>query len=168
MPKLCDFGFSSSFFRHPTSCLSSSEWMEKGTALYMAPELLYQPVTQSRYKIGLQTDIWSLGSTLLELFTGQRPYSDEVHLSHIIMKVVQDGKSPMGDGKVTFHVSPSIDAEVRRLCQACWMRDPSKRPTAYVLAPHLALLASKNKSFCVGNTSEVIIYSLHFLHFPNR
>lgn len=60
--KLCDFGWS--------SYIEDKEWLNQmaGTYVYMAPEALNSQMQ------GFETDIWSLGILLFELYHGYEPF----------------------------------------------------------------------------------------------
>jgi mitogen-activated protein kinase kinase kinase 1 len=64
--KLADFGLAKvSKFNDIKSC--------KGTPFWMAPEVINRKDSDG---YGSPADIWSLGCTVLEMCTGQIPYSD--------------------------------------------------------------------------------------------
>lgn len=64
--KLCDFGLAKSEDVTGTALQTTEGELAKGTSLYLAPELLLNNCNAS-----LESDIWSLGCVLLELFSGK-------------------------------------------------------------------------------------------------
>lgn len=81
------------------------------TTAYMAPEQFGVNATFSP-----PSDIWALGATLYELFTGQQPFGT-------IGGNGQNDDTPLPP-------LPDQDPEIRDLVYACLQADPKKRPTA--------------------------------------
>ena len=118
VPKLCDFGLSrqktsGNFTRYVTQ-------HPAGTLAYMAPEVLIDGQTPQ-----LPSDVWSLGITSIEWFTGRRPW-----------------KFPAGEGNLPQflhdkHTSKSkpdglleIPDQVRIVLETSFSYNPFERPKA--------------------------------------
>jgi serine/threonine-protein kinase len=80
--KIADFGLSKA-----DSLFSISRGKLRGTKKYMAPEQL------TRKKVDLRTDIYSLGVTCYELFTGESPYTGKTS-EEIIREIVNRRVKP--------------------------------------------------------------------------
>mmetsp|Transcript_11462 Transcript_11462/g.26665 ORF Transcript_11462/g.26665 Transcript_11462/m.26665 type:complete len:127 (+) Transcript_11462:367-747(+) len=102
-------------WRGPTSTLQ--------TTRYVAPEV----VAMEPY--GLSVDIWSLGSILFELITGERPYG-ELNAIAAMFHVVQNGGAEVPD---------SVARGPAGLIGECWQRDAERRPTAAELLERASL-----------------------------
>ncbi|XP_013639787.1 PREDICTED: mitogen-activated protein kinase kinase kinase NPK1-like [Brassica oleracea var. oleracea] len=66
-PKLADFGLA---LRKTSDEYGDGCGFARGTLLYMAPELLCSG------NLDYCADIWSYGCTILEMFTGKKPWSE--------------------------------------------------------------------------------------------
>jgi serine/threonine protein kinase len=91
-----------------------------GTPYWMAPEI----IEMSGFTTA--SDIWSLGCTVLELFTGEPPYFD-LRWVNALYRIVQDTEPPIPAG-----MPPLLDAFLR----CCFVRDPTARATAAQLGNH--------------------------------
>ena len=87
-----------------------------GTPAYMAPEQL------AGEEASRQSDLWSLGLVLFELFTG-RPAFEAKTLDQLKQLHHDSKPSPS-------HVLPDIDPAVDRVIGRCLTRDPARRPTS--------------------------------------
>lgn len=115
--KICDFGVSRS---DNVQTINPGQQHMVGTPWYIAPEMVeYRPYTTS-------VDIWSLGCTVLELATGRRPYH-ELSAMQVLFRMVEDRCPPIPQ-----HISP----EARDFLKACWVWDPTSRPSANHLLQH--------------------------------
>jgi len=83
------------------------------TLQWMAPEIFYVHSTYTE-----QSDIYSYGVVLWEIFTGMRPYAG-LSESEVVQRITQ-GKTE----KIPANI-PSIYAEIIRLC---WSPNPKERP----------------------------------------
>lgn len=113
-PKLLDFGVARMLAR--TSAKASSRI---GTIEYMAPETL-------QGASGSNADLWSLGVTLYELLTGDRPFTGEV--GEVIQKIML-GKY---DEKPLFE--HNVDPRIIRVIRKMLCKEPDGR---YQLASEL-------------------------------
>ncbi|XP_019089940.1 PREDICTED: mitogen-activated protein kinase kinase kinase 9 [Camelina sativa] len=114
--KLADFGLAKvSKLNDSKSC--------KGTPFWMAPEVI-NPKGNDGYRS--PADIWSLGCTVLEMCTGQIPYSDlkpvQAHI-RIVMGTVPD-------------IPDTLSLDARDFIVTCLKVNPEERPTAAELLNH--------------------------------
>ncbi|KAL5128572.1 Mitogen-activated protein kinase kinase kinase 1 [Glycine soja] len=113
--KLADFGLAKATkFNDVKSC--------KGTAFWMAPEV----VKGKNTGYGLPADIWSLGCTVLEMLTGQIPYS-HLECMQALFRIGR-GEPP--------HVPDSLSRDARDFILQCLKVDPDERPSAAQLLNH--------------------------------
>lgn len=92
-----------------------------GTAAYAAPE------QQRGESVGPQADLWSFGVMLLELFLGERLWTNSRFV-------------PMGLEDYFAHSRVGVPREVERLVRCCCNVDASKRPSSFVEAERLLTL----------------------------
>ncbi|KAF8054146.1 hypothetical protein N665_1343s0002 [Sinapis alba] len=118
--KLADFGMA----KHLTG--QRADLSLKGSPYWMAPELM-QAVMQrdSNPDLAFAVDIWSLGCTIIEMFTGKPPWS-EFEGAAAMFKVMRD--SPP--------VPESMSPEGKDFLRLCFQRNPAERPTASMLLEH--------------------------------
>ncbi|KAN0006898.1 hypothetical protein ACTFIU_005091 [Dictyostelium citrinum] len=107
--KLADFGLatsSSRSFYGPTV---------EGSFLYMSPEVFTQK------KFSRAADVWSYGACLIEILTNKRPYQEYDQLGYLeLARVREEGLPPM--------IPPEIEGDLRKIIEACFHRDHTKRP----------------------------------------
>uniref|UniRef100_A0A7S1Q3W6 mitogen-activated protein kinase kinase n=1 Tax=Neobodo designis TaxID=312471 RepID=A0A7S1Q3W6_NEODS len=105
-----------------------------GTQLFMAPERLEEG------EYGFESDVWSLGLTLISCATGKLPWVDENEDGAVdpnsdnqsmLFRMIQR----MHSGKVP-EFPPSFPPEAHDFAARCLDRDPKKRATAAQLAEH--------------------------------
>lgn len=115
MVKLADFGLAKATkLNDVRSC--------KGTAFWMAPEV----VKAKNHGYGLPADIWSLGCTVLEMLTGQVPYSPLEWMQALFR--IGRGEPPL--------LPDSLSRDARDFILQCIQVNPDKRPTAAQLLDH--------------------------------
>ncbi|CAN1190921.1 Mitogen-activated protein kinase kinase kinase 5 [Linum perenne] len=118
--KLADFGMS----KHLTG--QAAELSLKGSPYWMAPELL-QAVMQkdNNSDLALAVDIWSLGCTIIEMFTGKPPWS-EYEGAAAMFRVMRD----------TPPVPETLSPDGKDFLLWCFKRNPAERPSASLLLEH--------------------------------
>lgn len=114
--KLADFGASCQFDFEGTQETTTI----RGTPYFMAPEVLMN------CKYGRKGDIWAVGCTVVQMLTGEVPWK-EFNLKtlvqlHMLLQSWNNGPPPLGS------ITPSPIC--KEFLVACFMKDPSKRPTA--------------------------------------
>jgi len=87
----------------------------KGTVAFLAPELVNAEKVYSE-----KVDIYSLGVTFLEIWTGQDPWRGKSVFN--IYQAVETGQRPF--------MPEDIPEMLRDIIVSCWDQDPSKRPSA--------------------------------------
>ena len=85
-----------------------------GTLAYMSPE------QAEAKRIDPRSDIFSFGSLLYEMITGQRPFYGETKVS-TLTAIIRDEPKPMRD------LSASTPAEMERIVSRCMRKDPERR-----------------------------------------
>ena len=97
-----------------------------GRSRWMAPEVLEpsddfltQDMGETVYTP--KTDIYAFGMTILEVITGDLPYSHQRHDTVVILEVIR-GIRP--------NRPPAVSDEVWDIMTACWETKPHKRPLA--------------------------------------
>ncbi|CAE6497077.1 unnamed protein product [Rhizoctonia solani] len=90
---------------------------------WVAPEIF--EVDEPR--ITKQTDIYALGMTMLEIFTGEVPFSDR-RTDMAVMSAVLRGTPPTRPTNLPENGERS--SKMWQLMLSCWDRDPVARPTA--------------------------------------
>ncbi|KAF7728212.1 hypothetical protein EC973_006493 [Apophysomyces ossiformis] len=92
----------------------------RGSIYWMAPEVVKNEPYSAK------VDIWSLGCTVIEMFTGQRPWLTYTQIAAIY--------------NLGRHNSPDIPNGISDIAKdflrLCFVIDPSQRPTATVLLSH--------------------------------
>ncbi|KAE8662858.1 Mitogen-activated protein kinase kinase kinase YODA [Hibiscus syriacus] len=119
--KLADFGMS----KHLSG--QRANLSLKGSPYWMAPELL-QAVMQNNNcssELALAVDIWSLGCTIIEMYTGKAPWS-EYEGAAAMFKVMRD----------TPPTPKTLSPEGKDFLRCCFQRNPAERPSASMLLEH--------------------------------
>ncbi|KAK9129616.1 hypothetical protein Sjap_010103 [Stephania japonica] len=124
--KLADFGMA----KHLGAC--SSDLSMKGTPHWMAPEVMQSVMQKDASRdLALAVDIWSLGCTIIEMFTGKPPWS-EFEGAAAMFKVMKE--SPP--------IPESLSPAGKEFLQCCFRRNPAERPSASMLLEHRFLRSS--------------------------
>ncbi|XP_019444705.1 PREDICTED: mitogen-activated protein kinase kinase kinase YODA-like isoform X1 [Lupinus angustifolius] len=137
--KLADFGMAKHLTGH------SADLSLKGSPYWMAPELM-QAVMQkdNSSDLAFAVDIWSLGCTIIEMFTGKPPWS-EYEGAAAMFKVMKD----------TPPIPETLSPEGKDFLRLCFKRNPAERPTASMLLDH---------RFLKNNLQQQDISSERLLH----
>nr|KYP66661.1 Mitogen-activated protein kinase kinase kinase ANP1 [Cajanus cajan] len=118
--KLADFGMA----KHLTGHVADLSL--KGSPYWMAPELMQAVVQKDNSSdLAFAVDIWSLGCTIIEMFTGKPPWS-EYEGAAAMFKVMMD----------TPPIPETLSADGKDFLRLCFMRNPAERPTALMLLDH--------------------------------
>ncbi|OMO74876.1 hypothetical protein COLO4_26442 [Corchorus olitorius] len=118
--KLADFGMA----KHLSGL--SYELSLKGSPYWMAPEVI-QAVMQkdTNPNLALAVDIWSLGCTIIEMFTGKPPWSEHTG-PQAMFKVLN--RTP--------EIPEALSPEGKDFLHCCFRRNPAERPSAAMLLEH--------------------------------
>jgi len=141
--KILDFGLASvspqqSAPADATITLKTASGIILGTAAYMSPEQARGQAVDSR------SDIFSLGSVLYEMLSGQRPFSGDTY-ADLISAILRQDPAPL---PLERKILPALDRIVRR----CLEKSPAERfQSARDLAFQLDSLVSNIESR-VGST----------------
>ncbi|WCJ31081.1 mitogen-activated protein kinase kinase kinase 5 [Euphorbia peplus] len=118
--KLADFGMSKLITGQ------AAELSLKGSPYWMAPELMQAVMQKDTHSdLALAVDIWSLGCTIIEMFTGKPPWSD-FEGAAAMFKVLKD----------TPPVPEALSPEGRDFLSRCFKRNPAERASASMLLEH--------------------------------
>ena len=116
--KLCDFGVSGTL----TQSLAKSF---KGTHIYMSPER----IKAEAYSV--QSDIWSLGMTLMEIALGKHPFflgKERLSPFDCLEKIVHEPSPRLPEGK--------FSKDFQNFLHTCLMKDASEREDLPTLLKH--------------------------------
>lgn len=91
----------------------------QGTLCYMSPEQIRRDTD-----ISFSTDIYSLGSVLYEVLTGQPPFNSD--MAYEVLDMVQN-QEPARPSKISKYHVPKI---LEELCLKCLNKDPARRPAS--------------------------------------
>ncbi|XP_042431802.1 mitogen-activated protein kinase kinase kinase 5-like [Zingiber officinale] len=116
--KLADFGMAKHLSGAAPTCSL------KGSPFWMAPEML-QATFNKEIGYDLAVDIWSLGCTIIEMFTGKHPWSDLEGPQAMFKVLCKDPPIP-----------ETLSSEGKDFLQRCFHRNPAERPTANMLLDH--------------------------------
>lgn len=116
--KLADFGMA----KHLSTAAPNLSL--KGTPYWMAPEVVQATLVKD-VGYDLAVDIWSLGCTIIEMFTGKPPWSG-LEGPAAMFKVLNKDPS----------VPDNLSPEGKDFLRGCFKRNPSERPTASKLLEH--------------------------------
>ncbi|KAI5439212.1 mitogen-activated protein kinase kinase kinase 5 [Lathyrus oleraceus] len=118
--KLADFGMAKHLTGH------SADLSLKGSPYWMAPELMQAVMHKDNNSdLAFAVDIWSLGCTIIEMFTGKPPWS-EYEGAAAMFKVMKD----------TPPIPETLSSEGKDFLRLCFKRNPAERPTASMLLEH--------------------------------
>ncbi|KAJ0980293.1 hypothetical protein J5N97_008548 [Dioscorea zingiberensis] len=125
--KLADFGMA----KHLNGAASATLSM-KGTPYWMAPEVM-QATMNKEVGYDLAVDIWSLGCTIIEMFTGKPPWSG-LEGPAAMFKVLH--KDPL--------IPETLSNEGKDFLRLCFRRNPADRPKASELLDHSFIKNSRH------------------------
>ncbi|ELP90125.1 cell division control protein 15, CDC15, putative [Entamoeba invadens IP1] len=134
--KIADFGVSIQ-----TSDLSNGNSEDPiGTPNWMSPEVIQMQGTT------IKADIWALGCTVIELITGNAPYSD-LNPTAALYRIVSDEHPPF---------PPSVSPYLRQFLLACFDRDINLRKTAKELKSFKWITQNCNEKKAVTTKKKVV------------
>jgi serine/threonine protein kinase len=116
--KLADFGAS----RYLQTADSAANMSFKGTPVFMSPEV----IMEQRYS--RKSDIWSVGCTVVQMATGNPPFSEFSNHIAALFHITSTTEPPP--------VPANISAEAQDFVLKCFERDLSKRPFVDALLRH--------------------------------
>ncbi|CAG8562205.1 16907_t:CDS:10 [Funneliformis mosseae] len=117
--KISDFGISKKSDHALAAYDYNSNMSLQGTIFWMAPEVFTRGYSA-------KVDIWSLGCVVLEMFAGERPWSELSDLA-AMFKLGSEKKAP----PIREDIVMSNDA--RKFIDRCFIIEPEDRPTAKIL-----------------------------------
>ncbi|CAE6406469.1 unnamed protein product [Rhizoctonia solani] len=120
--KLTDFGLST--VAEASLAFSETSNMTTGSTRWAAPEQLESEDNLPKSK---QSDVYALGMTMLEIFTGAVPYAEHQRDYQVIKRVVEGILPPRPMGRLK---KAAYGNSVWDLLVSCWSRDPVARPSA--------------------------------------
>ncbi|KAH7325192.1 kinase-like domain-containing protein [Rhizoctonia solani] len=92
-----------------------------GTQRWQAPEILRGDSDSS-----MEADVYALGMTMTEIYTGERPYNS-INLFQAIQRVISGNLRPSRPIILSVDVTGNI---VWDLMNRCWAENPAQRPTS--------------------------------------
>jgi len=89
-----------------------------GIVSYLAPELLRGTNNAKNTK---ETDVYSVGMLMWEIFAGHPPFDDRAHNHRLICDICEENLRPP--------ILSNMPEDYAQMMQRCWDVDPLKRPT---------------------------------------
>ncbi|OMJ74018.1 hypothetical protein SteCoe_27173 [Stentor coeruleus] len=132
--KLSDFGASKKIKTEYDEDQDELSRSLKGSPYWMAPEV----ARQSGH--GFAADIWSVGCVMIEMLTGNPPWSSVSRSVKDVFELITSGQTPP--------IPLDLSETCKKFIEICLQEDPNKRPTAEALLQHDFLkkhLSSDNK-----------------------
>ncbi|KAJ3781707.1 kinase-like domain-containing protein [Lentinula aff. detonsa] len=118
-------------------------------ARWLAPEVMDPHSTKSSSKFDCHTttmsDVYSFGMTMLEVYTGQVPFSHRRFYAGVVLDVLR-GIRPR---RPNAESSASLTDEIWCIIQSCWTQDPSQRPTMESITSWLRLMIRVESAACL-------------------
>lgn len=145
--KISDFGISK---KSQDIYSNNAEMSMQGTVFWMAPEVIHNIVEDKKQGYSAKVDIWSLGCVVLEMFAGQRPWSNEAVISAIYK---------IGKTKLAPPIPEDVSEEAKDFLKQCFITDSEMRPTAEELLKHPFMKMDPNFSFQDTRLRQVIKFN---------
>lgn len=126
--KLADFGVSGQLVNSVANTFV-------GTSHYMAPERIQGG------KYSVQSDVWSLGITMMELAIGKFPFPPEgiiLPIFDLLQYIVNEPVPPLPEGQ--------FSPEFQDFTNKCLIKDPSKRPNFKYFMKHKFVIKAKESN----------------------
>ncbi|XP_015884780.1 mitogen-activated protein kinase kinase kinase 5 [Ziziphus jujuba] len=148
--KLADFGMA----KHLTG--QSYDLSLRGSPYWMAPEVIKAVIKKdANPDLALAVDIWSLGCTVIEMFTGRPPWSDFTG-PQAMFKVLN--KSPP--------IPETLSSEGKDFLNCCFQRNPAERPSAIMLLEHPFVRNSHDQNVSTSPQAFSTLTLTDNLHSP--
>lgn len=145
--KLTDFGLT---IMHDETLQFSTTDAYGGTLRWMAPELM-----DSKKPRSCTTDVWALGMTMLEIITGEMPFSNIRFASALKKEVIEKCGVPIRPDTILDN-SEHGPILWRKLLQ-CWVYKPEGRITAQEMYKFfITILPSKATQFDVDDQTQSV------------
>jgi predicted Ser/Thr protein kinase len=112
-PRLTDFGLA-------RLLEGGSNLTMSGKALGSLPYASPEQASGQRLKVGVASDVYSLGGTLYHLLTGRAPFTGETHA--VILRQVLE-TDPVAPQKL----NPSVPPDLETICLKCLQKHPGQR-----------------------------------------
>uniref|UniRef100_A0ACD5WCM3 Uncharacterized protein n=1 Tax=Avena sativa TaxID=4498 RepID=A0ACD5WCM3_AVESA len=106
----------------------------KGSPYWMAPEVVRATLVKD-VSYGLAVDIWSVGCTIIEVFTGKPPWSGLEGPAAMFKVLNKDPPIP-----------DNLSSDGKDFLRVCFKRNPAERPTASKLLEHPFIQSSSHFS----------------------
>ncbi|HWA74430.1 MAG TPA: protein kinase [Polyangiaceae bacterium] len=113
--KVVDFGISKSMSQSLTDLSLTGTASFMGSPLYMSPEQM-----RSSRNVDARTDIWSLGTVMYEMVSGNSPFMAE-SIPELCLAVVGDPPKPLRE------VQPNLPAGFEQVIMRCLEKDRDRR-----------------------------------------
>ncbi|WPK24492.1 hypothetical protein PUMCH_001766 [Australozyma saopauloensis] len=145
--KISDFGISK---KSHDIYSNNAELSMQGTIFWMAPEVIHSMVEEKKQGYSAKVDIWSLGCVVLEMFAGQRPWSNEAVISAIYK---------IGKTKLAPPIPDDISADAKDFLDKCFTINSEDRPTATQLLQHNFMKPDASFDFCKTRLNGMIKFN---------
>jgi len=134
--KLADFGASKMLWSTSSKSArySNINYGVQGTALWMAPEVIREDQPEKAWK---KADMWSVGCTVVEMFTGKPPWSQFTNAVAAMYHIACGKHSPT--------IPSKISEDGKAFLRVCFRQDPVTRPDASTILLHRFLTSSLNE-----------------------
>ncbi|RNE97799.1 putative protein kinase [Trypanosoma rangeli] len=123
-----------------------------GTMYFMAPERLEQGA------YGFNSDVWSLGLTVLSTVTGKNPWSppEEMNIFQLLGRIA-------GNTTPTLPKTPAYSVEAHNFVKECLIRDPQERPSSADLLKH-PFFKGCTEASAVANVKQGVDYMTRLIN----
>ena len=131
-PRLADFGCLT--ISDSTRTMASSSSQDIGTIRWMSPERVVPD--QFSFEDGRATkesDCYAWGMVILEVLTGELPFSHYGHPSLVMMKIIEGERPERPQGPEAAWFTDDLWG----MLEQCWSPQPEARPTAEAILKHL-------------------------------
>lgn len=120
---LADFGLSGTLTQSPGMTYLAKTSCYPGALRWTAPELLSAEEVTSASAVTTQSDIYSFGSIVLQVLTGNVPWPHLINVAAILRKVIFEETHPRPD-------DDRVTDQHWKFITLCWSKEPDARPSA--------------------------------------